>query len=202
MKKSGFTLMEVNLAVFIMALGVLTMVVLYPLGFREGQQSREDMAAADMADSVFNPLVAALSSTNVTWSQWKKICGGDGVLPDNDGWLAYCSNPKNNAATFRPKSRSELSSMAKNVIKEICSAYRGPGNPESDISRALSAMSEMGYALVASTPYVLSYEDQKPIWYRDYSRIALSFRATHRHAQLFSQPIFYTEVHFQGDPEK
>jgi Tfp pilus assembly protein PilV len=33
----GFTLMEVNLAVFIMAVGVLAMVSLYPLAFRESQ---------------------------------------------------------------------------------------------------------------------------------------------------------------------
>ena len=35
--KFGFTLMEVNLAIFIMAVAILGMVALYPLGFRESQ---------------------------------------------------------------------------------------------------------------------------------------------------------------------
>ena len=96
MTKRGFTLMEVNLAVFIMAVGVMAMVALYPLGFRENQQSREDVAAADMADAVLNPLVAALSWTNMTWSAWKEICrensrGVPEVLPDtgSGGWYGY-----------------------------------------------------------------------------------------------------------------
>ena len=44
--RRGFTLMEVNLAIFIMAVAVLGMVALYPLGFRESEQSRDDVVAA------------------------------------------------------------------------------------------------------------------------------------------------------------
>ena len=50
-RKLGFTLMEVNLAIFIMATGVLAMVSLYPLGYRENQQSRDDVWAASEAES-------------------------------------------------------------------------------------------------------------------------------------------------------
>ena len=50
--KSGFSLMEVNLAVFIMATGVLAMVSLYPLAYRENSQSVEDVkAAADIVST-------------------------------------------------------------------------------------------------------------------------------------------------------
>ena len=56
----AFTLIEVNLAIFIMAGGVLAMISLYSLGFRESRQSREDVAASAIADEVLNPLVVAL----------------------------------------------------------------------------------------------------------------------------------------------
>lgn len=35
--RMGFTLMEVNLAIFIMAVGLLAMVAVYPLAYRESQ---------------------------------------------------------------------------------------------------------------------------------------------------------------------
>ena len=34
--------MEVNLAIFIMAVGLLAMVALYPLAYRENRQSKDD----------------------------------------------------------------------------------------------------------------------------------------------------------------
>ena len=45
----AFTLIEVNLAIFIMAGGVLAMISLYSCGFRESRQSREDVASAALA---------------------------------------------------------------------------------------------------------------------------------------------------------
>ena len=62
--RRAFTLVEVNLAIFIMATGVLGMVSLYSLGFRENRQSEEDVASAGLADAVFAPLVAGLSATD------------------------------------------------------------------------------------------------------------------------------------------
>ena len=50
--KRAFTLIEVNLAIFIMAGGVLAMISLYSLGFRESRQSKEDLASATFADMV------------------------------------------------------------------------------------------------------------------------------------------------------
>ena len=58
--RAAFTLMEVNLAIFIMAVGVLAMTSLYPLGFRESQQARDDVRAAVVADDVLGQLTAAL----------------------------------------------------------------------------------------------------------------------------------------------
>ena len=53
--KKAFTLIEVNLAIFIMAGGVLAMISLYSLGFRESRQSREDVASSAMADARMTP---------------------------------------------------------------------------------------------------------------------------------------------------
>ena len=57
--RAAFTLMEVNLAIFVMAVGVLAMTSLYPLGFRESEQSRDDVYAAVIADEVLGKLTAA-----------------------------------------------------------------------------------------------------------------------------------------------
>ena len=62
LRKSGFTLMEVNLAVFIMAAGVLAMISLYPLAYRENSQSVEDVKAAAYADAAFNQIAGVLSA--------------------------------------------------------------------------------------------------------------------------------------------
>ena len=36
----------------------------------------------------------------------------------------------------------------------------------------------------------------------DYSRVSISFRMARRSGALMTSPIYYTEVHFQGDQEK
>ena len=53
LSRSGFTLVEVNLAIFIMAVGVLSMCALYGLGYRENRQSEEDVYATASADAVW-----------------------------------------------------------------------------------------------------------------------------------------------------
>ena len=79
--KKAFTLIEVNLAIFIMAGGVLAMISLYSLGFRESRQSREDVASSAMADAILNPLVVALSSRDLKWSEWQSL----GLEKSNSG---------------------------------------------------------------------------------------------------------------------
>jgi len=70
MKRSGFSLIEVNMAVFVLAIGVLSMAVLYPLGLRESIQSQADLKQSMFADFVLNVAVAAASSPDVTWDKW------------------------------------------------------------------------------------------------------------------------------------
>ena len=69
-RKAGFSLMEVNMAVFVMAVGIMSLVGLFPLGLRESYQGRADLQQSMFADYALNQLVAALSQTNVYWSEW------------------------------------------------------------------------------------------------------------------------------------
>jgi len=57
------------------------------------------------------------------------------------------------------------------------------------------------------SPYKGSLPSDKPPYYalvatRRGATISLAFRASRRIDQLMSQPICYTEVHFQGDPNQ
>jgi hypothetical protein len=68
-KIAGFSLIEVNMAVFVMAVGIVAMAALYPLGLRESIQSTADLRQSMFADVVLGAAVAAASSTNITWTQ-------------------------------------------------------------------------------------------------------------------------------------
>ena len=199
----GFTLMEVNLAVFIMAVAVLGMVALYPLGFRESQQSRDDVVEAVLAEGILNPIVATLSSTNLTWSAWQDFLGplstGGNLLPAN-GWKDYCGNER----SLTPLGRTAIRGVTERVLGKL------PGGTFSSASAArqmLGRCNDLGLscALVASYGEVSSFGNgsgQNAGLYFDPTRIVLTLRLARRSAQLFGQPAFYTEVHFQGNPNE
>ena len=125
--RAAFTLMEVNLAIFIMAVGVLAMTALYPLGFRESQQARDDVRAAIVADEVLGKLTAALSSRNIEWQDWKSSIenavsksnqGGAG-----NGWLSYFNQRGHD--TFVIMNRPNANSHAQEVFNALASAANG-----------------------------------------------------------------------------
>lgn len=197
----AFTLIEVNLAIFIMAGGVLAMVSLYSLGFRESRQAREDVAAAALADSVLNPLVVALSSRDLTWSQWRSLPfkrlnsganAGDGssgtvqVMPAK-GWLEYFETrgSRSSKTYYVP---SDPLGKARGVYSDLVSADRSNWN----LPSSPTLPDGMTYALVASRE-----SENSPI-------ITLAVRCVRRSLRntLMSQPVFSTEVHFQGDPNQ
>ena len=197
--KRAFTLIEVNLAIFIMAGGVLAMISLYSLGFRESRQSREDVASAAMADLILNPMVVALSSRDLKWSEWKRlpfrdvqsgVSSGDGsgskiqVLPDK-GWLAYfeTKGSRKDKVYFVP---SDPANKAKQVYSELVQADKTGWN----LPNSVTLPSGMTYALVASRE-----NENSPI-------ITLAVRCVRKNLRntLMAQPVFSTEVHFQGDP--
>lgn len=90
--RRAFTLMEINLAMLIMATGVLAVVGLYSMGFRENQQSTDDVASAAYAEAVISPLVRYFSDTNMTWSTFKNLKS----KPSDAGWRDYLETKSGN----------------------------------------------------------------------------------------------------------
>ena len=184
--RRGFTLLEVNLAIFIMATGTLAMCALYALGFRESRQSVEDVAAASFADAYLGPLVQGLSATNMTWQSWlqigetpaksetKKVA--DAVWP-KDGWMAYVEKPKEDDS-FSYRIKGNPKATADGVFTQVrgkCpSPYQGT-NP--------GISSDYHYGLVVT---------------RCGSTVQLAFRVARRKEALMSQPLIVSEVRFQG----
>lgn len=184
--KRAFTLVEVNLAILVMAGGVLGMVSLYSIGLRENRQSVEDVAAAGFADAVFAPVVACLSATNLTWNDWCNAVpavGGrtdcSGLAPNDgtekQGWSAYVREIDNGKDYLV---ENNCNDTAKRVFSDICN--RAP----TGFNGSWPAIdSDYSYGLVAT---------------RRGSTISLAFRASRRRQMLLAQPVYYMEVHFQG----
>ncbi len=174
--KRAFTLIEVNLAMAIMAGGILSLVGLYALGFRESSQSREDVAATAMADSVINPLVMALSWTNVAWSAFKNL----GNYPGDKGWAEYM-NETQGTVDSDPA-----------------------GKAQSAFSSVMGGLQLNGYTGATGFPDVTSGTGMSPALVirheRDSAVVSIAFRAvkTDKPGTLLSMPLFFTEVHFQG----
>ena len=115
--RKAFTLMEVNLAVMVMAFGVLGLISLYSLGYRESSQSREDVEAAALAERNMNALATMLSSTNMSWTAWSSI----GTLPAggerNSGWMAYFNV---NRSDYGNQDSSGADSNPSAKAQEVC----------------------------------------------------------------------------------
>ncbi|MBR4523282.1 MAG: hypothetical protein IKO64_03490 [Kiritimatiellae bacterium] len=172
--KRGFTLMEVNLAILIMAGGILAMVSLYSLGYRENRQSREDVLSAALADRVLSPLVMAASSTNVAWSTFRQLKN----YPGDQGWAEYFNN-NTGIVTQDPHGKAQ----------GAYSSFLGAVNAQDTPNATFPNKDALSCALV------IMHEQDSPV-------VRFGFRATSKPGQLLSMPIFYTEAHFQGDPAK
>ena len=159
------------------------MIALYPLGFRESDQSREDVVSTAYCESVMNSLAAALSATNLPWSAWAQIAhenSGYGKTYPSKGWNDYF---KPGSYFGMPKSSSDMRALANATFREVISSigantYSVSAPPQPD-----------GFAcglVVAFTG----------------TRCAIAVRAARRPAMLLAQPLFFTEVNFQGDVNK
>ena len=183
----GFTLVEVNLAIFVMAVGVLSMCALYSFGYRENRQSEEDVFATAYADSYLAPLVAGLSSPQLDWNAWKGIgenvssaaqeSGIDACWPAN-GWRDYVdTRTEGGRTTYRVK--KDLSKTAKRVFDDLSGQLGSSG-----VSIGYPSMpGDYQYGLVVT---------------RRGAVVQLAFRMARRTQSLLSQPVFVSEVHFQG----
>lgn len=170
--KRAFTLIEVNLAMLIMAGGILAVVGLYSFGFKESRQSREDVVGAALADAVVSPLAMVISQTNLKWSAFRNI----GSFPSDEGW-GYYLNDKGQV-TSDPNGNT--------VFSQVVGAYSGCAQGEKASPSAPGMPS-------ASWKYglVVMHETDSPV-------VRIGFRATQKRGQLLAMPLYYTEVRFQG----
>ena len=167
--RKAFTLIEVNLAIMIMAGGILSVLGLYSLGYRESRQSREDVAAAAYADSVVGSLINALSDTNVTWKAFNGIKNN----PEK-GWAEYL-NQNTGLVSGDPDGKGQ--GVYDAVLRQVNSGVKSTWGEKPDT------------ALRAGL--VIRHETDSPI-------VMIAFRATRHASDLLSMPLFYTEVRFQG----
>jgi len=173
--KKAFTLIEVNLAIMVMAVGVLGIISLYAFGYREERQSREDVASAAYADAVMGPLVTALTATNVKWSAFRKIPDS----PGQDGWGHYIQNRQTGKIVSNPED-----SLAKPAYSKTIDAL-GLGSFSSGWPVTRAKAGNLQGALV------VMHEENSAI-------VRISFRAVGKENLLFSAPLYYTEARFQG----
>ena len=186
--KLGFTLIEINLAIFVMATGILSICALYGLGYRENAQSEEDVFATAYADVALAPFVAALSSPQLTWEDWQQIgekpngdaqseAGVDARWP-NDGWCAYVDADNGNGT-----SSYRVVSDPRNTADGVFSSLQGALSSSGVSLSKPSIPAEFQYGLVVT---------------RKGGLVQLSFRMSRRAQALLAQPAFVAEVRFQG----
>ena len=173
--KKAFTLIEVNLAMMIMAGGILSIVALYAFGFRENRQGREDVAAAACADSVMSPLIMALSSPDVTWDTFNSLKN----YPDDHGWKKYFD--ENGVVTTDPRNE------AIGVFDKVMGVLSPGGDYRTTFPNDALDSAEMTCGLVVRHP-------------KDSATVSVAFRAVPRNQYntLLAMPLFFTEVRFQG----
>ena len=182
-RKLGFTLMEVNLAVFIMAVGVLAMVSLYPLGYRENQQSIDDVKAAAYADAVFNQISGVLSSRSLNVT-------GAAVHKKGGAWMKYCDSGRG----YAPRKKGEVNGLARSVFSSLTGKASNAGG-----SASWPVDGDLACALVAQWGVVSL---GKGSFAEDHTRVVVSMRVSRVASSLFAQPMFLAEIHFQGDQKE
>ena len=177
--KRGFTLIEVNLAMLIMAGGVLSIVGLYAFGFRENRQGREDVAAAAFADAVISPLTMAISATNLKWSVFKN----EFYYPGKEGWGKYF-NSDGVVAT-------DPEAMAESAFSSLMSKMSGAASGQFDVDTSFPSTAKT-YSKLSCGLVIMHPENS--------ATVSIAFRAVRgdKPGTLLASPLFFTEVRFQG----
>ena len=167
--------MEVNLAIMVMATGLLAIVSLYSFGYRENRQGRDDVASTVYADAVISPLVMALSATNLKWSVFRSIQS----YPSDNGWGDYIDSQGRVKGDPEAKAISAFNAVMSKVGSTAKVATGWPSTAAGNLKAGL----------------VIIHDEDSPI-------VSICFRACKRGSELLSMPAFYTDVRFQGDPDK
>ncbi len=176
--RKAFTLIEVNLAMLVMATGILSVVGLYAFGYRESRESREDVAAAAFADAVISPLVMAITATNLDWETFKDLES----FPSDRGWADYLDS---NSGVVE----KDPETTAEGVFSSVMTQLKASGN---GVATAFPTAAKDGAGM--SCGLVVLHRENSPI-------VQIGFRATKLPGTLLAMPLFYTEARFQGKVE-
>jgi hypothetical protein len=96
--RAGFSLIEVNMAIFVLAGGALALLGLFPLGLRESVAARNEMKMATFAERVINTARIAATKPNLNdvgdyINEVENLLGNVRVMDDggdmDDGNAAY-----------------------------------------------------------------------------------------------------------------
>ena len=69
--RAGFSLVEVNLAIFVVAIGLLTLFTLFPAGLKEGEAGHADTQTSLFADYVLATIRA--NALEINASDWNRL---------------------------------------------------------------------------------------------------------------------------------
>jgi hypothetical protein len=190
MKRSGFSLIEVNMAVFVLAIGVLSMAVLYPLGLRESMQSQADIKQSMFADFVLNVAVAAASSTNVTWSEWEQWAN------------VYNTTGKDAGTDFSIDNQCVPHFVGNVLFPAIETVYNRSQLPGFKQTRNQTFAV---YCMVAGGPFDAANPGPASnrimgIMVRSLDMDTSNMSTREKIKRLEAQPIYYAEARFQGSP--
>jgi Tfp pilus assembly protein PilV len=183
MKRSGFSLIEVNMSVFVLAIGVLSMAVLYPLGLRESIQSQADLKQSMFADYVLNMAVAAASSTNVNWSEWS-LWAGTYNMGGSDPGTEFSINDQC-VPGF-------VGNVVFPAVKEVYNPNQLPG------FRHTRNQTFAIYCVMAQGPS----DRIMGILFRSLDVDTSKMTTREKIKRLEAQPTYYAEAHFMGVADK
>ncbi len=91
LQKSAFSLIEVNLAILLLAVGLFGLMSLFPLGLQESKQNVSDTYEAMFADHILNSFQGKASTVS-NWSDWVDSAGFKAMLDkdlyplETEGW--------------------------------------------------------------------------------------------------------------------
>ena len=178
--RKAFSLIEVNVAILVLSSGVIALISLFALGFRENRQSREDVASAAYADAVISRIVMAATATNLKWSAFNAIKS----YPSDKGWSSYYGS--------NGRSLENCEDIAKSAFSKIMEEIENASEGGTGVSHAWPTEAKAG---LNASGLVVVHEPNS-------ARLKIAFRAGRHTHELLTQPIYYTEARFQGDPTK
>ena len=163
------------MAIFVMAVGIMSLVGLFPLGLRESYQGRADLQQSMFADFALNQFVAVLSQTNVYWSEWLNM--------DNTAYPASVTRPGKPALAKTPLPSHGTFKVQDQLDLPRAWTVAGKAMADKDYRMFFNLVEGasdrvMGIAVRSTDIEVTAYENYT------------------------NNVLYYAEVMFQGDPTK